>query len=277
MRMYEPRFGRWLSIDPYGQFDSPYVAMGNNPVSGTDPTGGVCCGALVEITLEDGSKAMLFTEGVDIVAKSSMSVGSIALQEIAAKTLSFANGAMSAYNHDITLGAVNVSDVNKQANKDHYRRGETFGHIIAAGQGALEMFQGGMLTFDGGALTLTGPGAIVGVPAIAGGLGLGAHGYSVFDIARNSLSRVHKLNSSRLPSLDKSGKVHGKLPKREDFYKYSLDDLRQLLRELKQSVQMRIKRNSELGVDKAAGDLHGLRQAEEQGLIRDIENYLQGK
>jgi RHS repeat-associated protein len=42
LRMYEPRFGRWLSPDPYGQFASPYVAMGNNPVSGTDPNGGFC-------------------------------------------------------------------------------------------------------------------------------------------------------------------------------------------------------------------------------------------
>jgi len=32
LRMYDKRFGRWLSPDPYGQFYSPYVAMGNNPV-----------------------------------------------------------------------------------------------------------------------------------------------------------------------------------------------------------------------------------------------------
>src|SRR5690606_16399130 len=31
LRMYDPRFGRWLSPDPYGQFASPYVGMGNNP------------------------------------------------------------------------------------------------------------------------------------------------------------------------------------------------------------------------------------------------------
>jgi RHS repeat-associated protein len=42
LRMYDARFGRWLSADPYGQFASPYVAMGNNPVSGTDPDGGFC-------------------------------------------------------------------------------------------------------------------------------------------------------------------------------------------------------------------------------------------
>jgi RHS repeat-associated protein len=40
LRMYDARFGRWLTPDPYGQFDSPYVGMGNNPVGGVDPDGG---------------------------------------------------------------------------------------------------------------------------------------------------------------------------------------------------------------------------------------------
>jgi RHS repeat-associated protein len=40
LRMYDGRIGRWLSTDPAGQFASPYEGMGNNPVSGNDPTGG---------------------------------------------------------------------------------------------------------------------------------------------------------------------------------------------------------------------------------------------
>lgn len=40
LRMYDARFGRWLSVDPYGQYASPYVGMGNNPTSGVDPNGG---------------------------------------------------------------------------------------------------------------------------------------------------------------------------------------------------------------------------------------------
>ncbi len=48
LRMYDPDKGRWLSPDPYGQFSSPYVAMGNNPVSGADPDGGLCCEELGE-------------------------------------------------------------------------------------------------------------------------------------------------------------------------------------------------------------------------------------
>lgn len=40
LRNYDAAIGRWLTIDPMGQYVSPYVGMGNNPVSGVDPTGG---------------------------------------------------------------------------------------------------------------------------------------------------------------------------------------------------------------------------------------------
>ena len=41
LRMYDANVGRWLSKDPKHQYYSPYLAMGNNPVSSTDPTGGI--------------------------------------------------------------------------------------------------------------------------------------------------------------------------------------------------------------------------------------------
>jgi RHS repeat-associated protein len=40
LRMYSSRIGRWLSVDPYAQYWSPYLAMGNNPVGMIDPDGG---------------------------------------------------------------------------------------------------------------------------------------------------------------------------------------------------------------------------------------------
>ena len=40
LRNYDPRMGRWFNPDPYGQHYSPYLAMGNNPVSMIDPDGG---------------------------------------------------------------------------------------------------------------------------------------------------------------------------------------------------------------------------------------------
>jgi RHS repeat-associated protein len=40
LREYDPVIGRWTSRDPYRQYWSPYIGMGNNPVSGVDPDGG---------------------------------------------------------------------------------------------------------------------------------------------------------------------------------------------------------------------------------------------
>jgi len=40
LRQYNQDLGRWFAPDPFGQFASPYIAMANNPVSGTDPDGG---------------------------------------------------------------------------------------------------------------------------------------------------------------------------------------------------------------------------------------------
>lgn len=40
LRMYNPRLGRWLTLDPNDQYNSGYEGMGNNPVNGTDPDGG---------------------------------------------------------------------------------------------------------------------------------------------------------------------------------------------------------------------------------------------
>jgi RHS repeat-associated protein len=41
LRQYDAVIGRWTSTDPKNQYFSPYVGMGNNPVSRTDPDGGI--------------------------------------------------------------------------------------------------------------------------------------------------------------------------------------------------------------------------------------------
>ncbi len=40
LRLWDGRLGRWLTVDPKGQYFSPYLGMGNNPISLTDPDGG---------------------------------------------------------------------------------------------------------------------------------------------------------------------------------------------------------------------------------------------
>lgn len=40
LRNYDPQIGRWIQQDPYQEYASPYVGMGNDPVSNVDPSGG---------------------------------------------------------------------------------------------------------------------------------------------------------------------------------------------------------------------------------------------
>ncbi|RNA62004.1 RHS repeat-associated core domain-containing protein [Chryseobacterium nematophagum] len=76
--------------------------------------------------------------------------------------------------------------------------------------------------------------------------------------------------AKKLPALDATGKVHGDLPKVKDLVNYSKEDLKILLKELKQGVQKRIEVTSKLGRDRP----HGQRQGAEQDLIKSIEKHL---
>ncbi len=40
LRLWDARIGRWLTPDPYGEFYSPYLGMGNDPVNNIDRNGG---------------------------------------------------------------------------------------------------------------------------------------------------------------------------------------------------------------------------------------------
>ncbi|CAG2532857.1 RHS repeat-associated core domain-containing protein [Maribacter dokdonensis] len=40
LRLWDARIGRWLTTDPYGQYASPYLGMGNNPIGLIDRNGG---------------------------------------------------------------------------------------------------------------------------------------------------------------------------------------------------------------------------------------------
>ncbi|HEY3387078.1 MAG TPA: RHS repeat-associated core domain-containing protein, partial [Saprospiraceae bacterium] len=40
LREYDPVIGRWSAVDPLREFYSPYLGMGNNPISTFDPNGG---------------------------------------------------------------------------------------------------------------------------------------------------------------------------------------------------------------------------------------------
>jgi len=40
LRLWDSRIGRWLTTDPYREFKSPYIGMGNMPIVAIDPDGG---------------------------------------------------------------------------------------------------------------------------------------------------------------------------------------------------------------------------------------------
>ncbi|HMU59929.1 MAG TPA: NucA/NucB deoxyribonuclease domain-containing protein, partial [Chitinophagaceae bacterium] len=46
LRTYDPQIGRWTTPDPYNEFASPYLGMGNDPANNVDPDGGSIFGAI---------------------------------------------------------------------------------------------------------------------------------------------------------------------------------------------------------------------------------------
>jgi len=48
LRSYDPQIGRFLQNDPYDQFASGYVGMGNDPVNNVDPSGGWAATGIID-------------------------------------------------------------------------------------------------------------------------------------------------------------------------------------------------------------------------------------
>jgi RHS repeat-associated protein len=60
LRLWDGRIGRWLSPDPMGQYASPYLGMGNNPVNMIDSDGGIAfnaAAALIGAAISGGISA----------------------------------------------------------------------------------------------------------------------------------------------------------------------------------------------------------------------------
>ncbi|MBY0434098.1 MAG: hypothetical protein K2U26_08325 [Cyclobacteriaceae bacterium] len=56
---YDSRIGRWQSGDPYSQYASPYIGMGNNPANRIDPNGGFTLAPVVIWGAKNMAKKML--------------------------------------------------------------------------------------------------------------------------------------------------------------------------------------------------------------------------
>ena len=110
LRQYDAVVGRWLSVDPMGQFYSPYVGMGNNPVSSIDPDGGQCydsdgnpmtCPDTWQ-HYEGPDQHIRFLAGVEISAGMSQSAASASRLGMYANSDNF-------WNHDVTQATLLVA------------------------------------------------------------------------------------------------------------------------------------------------------------------------
>jgi RHS repeat-associated protein len=207
LRMYDSRLGRWLNVDPYGQFPSPYLGMGNDPVMSIDPDGGFCCGGRVAGSIAGSARGIgsasatsglpkLLSTVTVTAPRITMSRFVSALTTGAVRTLAFVNGAVNAYNSNISIGLVTLDDPNNHANSYDYANGQQAGHIISLAQGIYETGMGVVTVTGGGAVSLTGAGAVVGVPAIAVGTTGIVHGGGMTINAWNNLGKVHHVNMS---------------------------------------------------------------------------------
>jgi len=253
-RSYDPAIGRWLQVDPFAEIMpsmTPYRFGFNNPVLWSDPLG------LFES--KEAAKAHAKENGIKLGFFARLFRGN-KINENSDGTFEIVQGSNSGSNNGTStqdlggdLGVVTGTIV-----KANDRMGT---HV---GVSELRSQQRENNTFftmqmdvyrDGTPLMMDRP---ILIPS--------------FGVAANGTSKLGQfgVKLSQLPKLDATGKVHGVLPKIKDLGKYSKEEIKILYKELKLSVQRRIKVTSRMGRDRA----HGQRQGAEQDLIKSIEKFL---
>jgi RHS repeat-associated protein len=70
LRNYDAQIGRWVQMDPYDQFASPYVGMGADPVNNTDPSGGIVIDPIktLETVVVTATRAKPVAQGISILS-----------------------------------------------------------------------------------------------------------------------------------------------------------------------------------------------------------------
>ncbi|MCL9806905.1 hypothetical protein NAT51_15320 [Flavobacterium amniphilum] len=290
LRLWDGRLGRWLTVDPMGQYFSPYLGMGNNPISRIDPDGGMdgdagdCNGCppgwsiTGQIPGDSGLygpvEKMTFLD--DVVINVVVPKAQNALEHFGA----FSVGLVSAFGSNLALGANRMSpdEWNWNNSRTTFRVGQLFGDVASIFAGAFEGALGNGLMK--GSIVFAPETAGISLAAVPFGAGMVAHGGAVSGVAVghvvDDISGLYDSFSKGthsggdLPSIDRTGKVHGELISPKDFHKYSKEELEVLLNQLKASVQKRIKVTTKLGRDRA----HGQRQGAEHDLIKSLEKYL---
>mgnify|MGYP000540995720 CR=1 FL=1 len=248
-RVQEPILGRMISRDPLlGDIENPeslnrYAYVVNNPATLTDPTGFHACYNDCTVVFESG----FWQWGVLVNAQGERSPPEWKWNPDRGSPNVGGSGSNDSYEASAGGGASGTSN---------------YSVFNTIGQGVL-------------ATPLLPPDAY-GLPNFAEpifGSKVAEGGLWVLTLGKGKAFKdAAKIAERLLPVLDKTGKIHGALPRAEDLGRFSRDELRRLQNDLRQSVQERIRKTSELGPDRA----HGQRQGAEQQLIIQIEKFLSG-
>ncbi|MEM1323193.1 MAG: polymorphic toxin type 35 domain-containing protein [Bacteroidota bacterium] len=185
LRMYDGRLSRWTATDPYQQYWSPYLSMGNDPINGIDPDGGFKTrfGAWMYKTFNGGG-SIVDHDGVWAVIQNERSfmIGNQAFMDYDLVTQNNWGQSAGAF----TLGLANSFSSNNgigprlDPNTNAYYYGQRAGDILSILQGVGEMALGTTMTTGGttGAVLSapTGVGVVAGVSVASAGVVFTAHG-----------------------------------------------------------------------------------------------------
>lgn len=145
LRMYDGRLGRWMSVDPYREFHSPYLAMGNAPVTVTDPDGGFTrLGAWLFALLHGGKVSrdpsgghwnVIGNDGTTHAGRprgGSNGQGSFNIGNIAKGSLAFAGGAANAFasNQLMGIGRMPEDQLGDDLLGNLFKGGQFFGDLF---------------------------------------------------------------------------------------------------------------------------------------------------
>jgi len=135
LRNYDAQIGRWVQHDPYQEFASPYLGLGNDPINLTDPSGGsilsgltkagtvtvltvggaIIGGIINAFTGDDSFRGVLIGAGMGLGA----GLGSLIKSISASMCIQVANTAVSVINIKMTTGQAGKQAENSNLNRVH--------------------------------------------------------------------------------------------------------------------------------------------------------------
>ncbi|MCR6720413.1 MAG: hypothetical protein NVV59_08975 [Chitinophagaceae bacterium] len=184
MRIYDPRLGRFLSVDPLENdfpWNSPYSFSEGDPINYIDLDGA------------EKSKSELQQLDRQYSPRLELIKANAALNLIALR------GASDAYLNANTFGFTdwwgstsNLGDYNTDQEREAYLLGRLSGDVLAGLQGATEVGTGGTAASMGLSVSGTGVGAVGGIPTAVGGALVAGHGAAVGATAASDIGWVLK-------------------------------------------------------------------------------------